>query len=141
MSERECSRRQFVASGALVGGGVVLTLTGAGAADKEKEKILTLALPFSKYRELRKVGGAAEVELEDGRQLLIARVEEDQYVCVSLKCTHQNCDIEYDKRRKLFACGCHDSSFDFEGKPLGGPATKPLAVYPAEAAAVIKVPE
>jgi Rieske Fe-S protein len=47
---------------------------------------------------------------------------------MSLLCTHTGCDISQSgsvSPRGLF-CACHGSSFDPQGKVLGGPAQRPL---------------
>ena len=97
-----------------------------------------MAFPFSEYKELKSVGGSAEGQMPDGMPVIVARVEEDKFVCVSIKCTHQNCDLLYDKKKKLFQCPCHNSAFDLEGQPVGGPARRALKVYAAEAAVVVR---
>ncbi len=135
MNDARVSRRRFMTGSALVGAGVVVSVP-ARAADEEEVEVI--AFPFSEYDELTKVGGWVDEELEDGTEVLVARVDENKFVCVSLKCTHQNCDLEYNAKSKVFDCPCHQSSFDLNGKPTGGPATKPLQKFPAEMACVIK---
>jgi Rieske Fe-S protein len=43
---------------------------------------------------------------------------------VSSVCTHTGCLVQ--RLSQGFACPCHKSDFDEEGKPLGGPAPRPL---------------
>jgi len=43
----------------------------------------------------------------------------------SSHCTHLGCIINEEKNGKL-VCPCHGSSFDENGKPIKGPAIKPL---------------
>ena len=136
MKDDRVSRRRFMTGSAVVGAGVVVSLPAKGADDDEDLEII--AFPFSEYDELTEVGGAVDEELEDGTEVLVARVDENKFVCVSLKCTHQNCDLEYNPKSKHFDCPCHQSSFDLDGKPTGGPAVKPLQKFPAEMACVIK---
>lgn len=137
MKDERVSRRRFMTGSALVGAGVVVTIPAQGA-DKDEAEMEIIAFPFSEYDELTEVGGWVDEELEDGTEVLLARVDENKFVCVSLKCTHQNCDLEYNPKSKLFDCPCHQSSFDLNGKPNGGPATKPLRKFPAEMACVIR---
>jgi menaquinol-cytochrome c reductase iron-sulfur subunit len=69
-------------------------------------------------------------EVEDGWKRSI--VDESVYLrrkgeaieAVSAICTHTGCLVQ--RLNAGFACPCHKSDFDEEGKPLGGPAPRPL---------------
>ncbi|MEY4496819.1 MAG: hypothetical protein RLZZ364_124 [Actinomycetota bacterium] len=47
----------------------------------------------------------------------------------SMICTHQGCNVTYNKANKKLICPCHGAQFDplKGGKPLKGPAETPLA--------------
>ena len=55
-----------------------------------------------------------------------------QLIAVNPKCTHQGCDVKWVAGEKKYTCPCHGSNFDANGEVLNGPATKPLAAYPAK---------
>lgn len=133
MADQPQDRRTFLAAGASLAG--ALLLGRAGAAEDEAQWV---AVPLSEHEALADVGGSTDVELPDGTQVLVARVEEDRFVCVALKCTHNNCDVEYDHRRRRIVCPCHKSAFGLDGQPLDGPAQKPLPVYECGLGAVIR---
>jgi menaquinol-cytochrome c reductase iron-sulfur subunit len=69
-------------------------------------------------------------EIEDSWKKSV--VEESVYVrrngeaieAVSAVCTHTGCLVQ--RLNQGFACPCHRSDFDEEGKPLSGPAPRPL---------------
>ncbi|MBI5962363.1 MAG: Rieske (2Fe-2S) protein [Chloroflexi bacterium] len=46
------------------------------------------------------------------------------FTALSLTCTHLGCTLKPNETG--FACPCHNSSFDAEGKVTHGPAVKPL---------------
>jgi len=48
----------------------------------------------------------------------------------SLTCTHLGCTVEEDG--EAFACPCHGSRFNIDGKVLKGPAQKPLRLLDVE---------
>lgn len=48
----------------------------------------------------------------------------DKVEAVSAICTHTGCLVQ--RLAQGFACPCHKSDFDEEGKPLSGPAPRPL---------------
>jgi len=49
---------------------------------------------------------------------------ESGFSALSLVCTHLGCSVSGDEQG--FACPCHGSRFDLDGKVMQGPATKPL---------------
>jgi nitrite reductase/ring-hydroxylating ferredoxin subunit len=137
MPEEHPSRRRFFASGAAVcGAGLVVRSAEAAAREKEQPKLI--ALPFGEYKDLARVGGFVEAELPDRTEVIVAHVEQGRFVCCSLRCTHANCKVTYDAKNKRFACPCHNSQFDLDGKPIAGPARKPLTRFETEPAVVVR---
>ena len=53
-------------------------------------------------------------------------------IAVNPKCTHQGCDVKWMAGEKRYTCPCHSSNFEANGEVINGPATKPLAAYPAK---------
>jgi cytochrome b6-f complex iron-sulfur subunit len=56
---------------------------------------------------------------------------ESGFSALSLVCTHLGCTLEPDPDE--FACPCHNSRFDTEGRPTHGPAAKSLHALRVEA--------
>ena len=50
--------------------------------------------------------------------------DEQDFIALSLVCTHLGCTLE--SKKDGFSCPCHGSRFDTQGKMTRGPARKPL---------------
>ncbi len=79
---------------------------------------------------LASVGGAALVQTAVG-DLLVARTAQDSFVALSATCTHQTCTIT-GFGGQSYVCPCHGSTFDLNGRVLGGPAPAPLPQFPTQ---------
>jgi cytochrome b6-f complex iron-sulfur subunit len=83
------------------------------------------------------IGTVAQLEKAGYLQTKQVAVSRDpanpkQLIAVNPKCTHQGCDVKWVAGEKKYECPCHDSDFAADGKVLKGPATAPLATYPAK---------
>ncbi len=67
-----------------------------------------------------------------GVAVLIDPNDSKKLIAVSPKCTHNGCEVKWSTGDKQYQCPCHGASFDANGTVLTGPATKPLATYPAK---------
>ncbi|MFI5264158.1 MAG: ubiquinol-cytochrome c reductase iron-sulfur subunit [Candidatus Kapaibacterium sp.] len=80
--------------------------------------------------ELQTVGGAYHLEIDEiDKNLLVVRTGDETFLAVDIKCTHKACDLAYQDNIKMFVCPCHESRFDLNGIPKGGPAKEPLGTY------------
>jgi cytochrome b6-f complex iron-sulfur subunit len=53
----------------------------------------------------------------------------ERLYAMSSICPHRGCDVQPNPDRRAstpLACPCHDSDFDTQGRPTGGPARTPL---------------
>lgn len=93
-------------------------------------------------------GDISELEDRDPKQIVFERTEMDGWEIRNQKeaawvilderrkvtafsplCTHLGCAYRWESAKKEFACPCHGSVFDIEGKVLAGPAERPLDRY------------
>ena len=60
--------------------------------------------------------------------VIIVHTENGQFKAFSARCTHLGCIVEFktDEGAPHFACNCHQSQFDIDGKNFAGPAPRPL---------------
>ena len=127
------SRRTFLGSTALV---VLPALCGGCATDKTVMVDLpsvvnnAIVVRIDDYPMLVEVGGSLLGKIA-GRAdpIIIARVDERTFVAVDALCTHQQCTVAYNALGQTFDCPCHDSSYEIDGRVIGGPAPRPLRAY------------
>jgi cytochrome b6-f complex iron-sulfur subunit len=55
----------------------------------------------------------------------------NKITAMSAICTHRGCTLK-SSNDGVFRCPCHGARFDAQGDVVRGPATKPLAKYPAK---------
>ena len=82
---------------------------------------------LDKIPAIKKKGGAVTIRLA-GKELLLIRVSEKEVRGFIAVCTHQACPVAYQNGK--IVCDCHNSHFDTNGRPLRGPAEKPLRKVP-----------
>jgi Rieske Fe-S protein len=104
----------------LCGATLALALLPARALAK-KVAVKLDALPA-----LKKVGGFVVAKVK-GRKILLVRDGEDSVRGYTPKCSHQAYRLTYDAKTRQLVCPNHGSRFDLAGKPLKGPAKKPLS--------------
>ena len=50
----------------------------------------------------------------------------------SLLCTHFGCRVRWDVAHSFYRCSCHEATFDADGRPVSGPANRPLRILRVE---------
>jgi cytochrome b6-f complex iron-sulfur subunit len=79
---------------------------------------------------LSAVGSAALMQTSIG-DFLVAHTAQSSFVALSATCTHQTCTITGFGNQN-YVCPCHGSTFDINGRVLGGPAPAALHQYPTQ---------
>ena len=75
-----------------------------------------------------KVGTVSTVRAMHG---FVSRLDQKGAVVMAWKCTHLGCTVPWVDAENRFHCPCHGSIFDAQGLVTGGPAPRPLDLYPA----------
>ena len=116
------SRRDFLSTawaaagaGAAVAGGAALGRALAGTPEPGRTVELSAAL----LKEAEERGGL----VHEG---LLVRGPAAAPVVLDLTCTHLRCRVA-PAEGGGFSCPCHASRYDAEGRPVAGPAPRPLA--------------
>ncbi len=117
---RRTTRRRLLAGAWRVGGGAVALAAGlpvlralAALSPPGREVTLDAAL-------LGRARAAGGVVVGD----LFVRAGAAGPEVLRLTCTHLGCPVSRTERG--FACHCHGSRYDDTGRPVAGPATRPL---------------
>jgi cytochrome b6-f complex iron-sulfur subunit len=78
-------------------------------------------------------GGAAYLKGKGLREpLLIVHTDDDKYLAFTNRCTHAKRKIDpVPGEAKLRCCSVNHSKFDYDGKPLSGPAKEALKRHQA----------
>ena len=83
---------------------------------------------------LREKGGSIRIESEDPQiRILVIHGDDGMYHAYENRCGHGGRRIDHvHGKATLMCCSMGKSSYDYAGGIIGGPAEKPLKVYPVE---------
>lgn len=137
------SRRDFlkstVATAAVAGGAgaCMCGLSGCAGNTPEVDKAAIqrkegkIHLDLAKAPKLEKVGASVRLAGNDiPGPIIVVRADEDEYVALSIKCTHFGRSVEYNHESGVLRCvSFGHSEFDLEGKVVKGPAKNALKTY------------
>jgi len=62
----------------------------------------------------------------------ISRLPDGGFLALWQRCTHLGCTVPWRKDQHQFNCPCHSSLFNPQGEVIGGPAPRPLDLFPIE---------
>lgn len=54
----------------------------------------------------------------------LRRKEDGRVLALQSECPHLGCGVRFEAERRRFACPCHESYFDLEGRALEGPSPR-----------------
>lgn len=74
------------------------------------------------------------LEIQHAGEPVEVRQTEAGPIARSLLCTHIGCLVRWDAVRSSYRCSCHQATFDGDGRPVSGPALRPLRVLRVETA-------
>jgi cytochrome b6-f complex iron-sulfur subunit len=72
------------------------------------------------------------VSYVQGGHFYISRLDNGNLLALWQRCTHLGCTVPYVKSKGQFQCPCHGSIFNTKGEVLGGPAPRPMDLFPIE---------
>lgn len=135
------SRRRFLEAAAALAGVTLLgcssethesegqTPAGPSPSGPQASKNADGTLTLAGFGTLAATQGVAFV-LPDGLPAILFKDKKGNYGAVSATCTHAGCTVEWRPQDATpLACPCHNSKFNTDGNPVGGPAKRPLDHY------------
>ena len=60
----------------------------------------------------------------------VSRLEDGGVLALWQRCTHLGCVVPWREDEGQFHCPCHSSLFNRKGEVIGGPAPRPLDIFP-----------
>jgi Rieske Fe-S protein len=60
---------------------------------------------------------------------ILVKTQTGEIKAFSAKCTHLDCNVQYQPETQQFHCACHDGYFDITGKNIAGPPPSPLLAF------------
>lgn len=66
-------------------------------------------------------------------RVYISRLEDGGFLAMWQRCTHLGCTVPWREAEGQFHCPCHSSLFNRRGEVIGGPAPRPLDLFPLRA--------
>ena len=156
----KASRREFIVATAAVGAcmcgmnGCFFPFSSAGSTPRLRPPAyditgagqqFEIAVDTAQAPDLLKKGYAAKVK--DDRikdSIIIANMGGDDFVALSIFCTHNGYEVEYQPDLKTFKCiSINRAEFGTDGHVVNGPTRQPLAQYPIrreDAKLIVTVP-
>jgi Rieske Fe-S protein len=121
VSRRELLRLAVMASGALFAATGILAAVGY-TRDRVRGEEQQIALASEVA-----VGGVHYFDYVDDQKAILLRLDEEQFVAYSGKCTHLSCAVYWHAERGELVCPCHEGVFDPRtGSVTAGPPPRPL---------------
>lgn len=65
-------------------------------------------------------------------QFYISHLPDEGLLAMWHRCTHLGCTVPWREEQDQFNCPCHSSLFNKKGEVTGGPAPRPLDLFPVE---------
>jgi len=72
------------------------------------------------------------VTLVQSGRFYLHRLDDGSFLALWQRCTHLGCSIPWEESEDLFHCPCHGSLFNKVGEVQGGPAPRPMDLFPVE---------
>ena len=140
MSDKDMSRRKFLAAGigvisgtiALGMGGAALTSISAPAVTNKREGKWVEACDCTELKPGEFNQLSITYDARDGwlngkiKQLVYVKTTGEDILCLSATCAHLGCNVNYDETTGGFKCPCHSGQYDATGKNVSGPPPRPL---------------
>lgn len=121
------NRRKFILNlSSVVGAGLVFVplaqlLSSCEHQEPTGIKNKELIISLNEYPALNEIGKFQKIT-ENNLPFLIIRKSPTEFLILSLKCTHQGCEVDVPDSKNIMNCYCHNSRFSADdGSVINGP--------------------
>ena len=129
------TRRTLLGVGVAVVGGAVLGVATLARPSRTtaRQRQIDTALPVQPLVKTADVpvGGGKHVTVASADEpVWVLQLTEGAFTAFDARCPHQGCIVAFVSAQDGFACPCHQSHFDAQGRRLSGPAPRGLTPMP-----------
>jgi len=129
------TRRALLAGGTAIVGAMVLGVAALSRPSHRSRRQLQIdtALPSQPLTPVGDVpvGGAVQVTVRSADEpAWVLQLQAGAFTAFDARCPHQGCIVDFVSAADGFACPCHHSRFDPQGRRLDGPAPRGLTPIP-----------
>ena len=109
-------------------GTAIALITGCFSRDNGDAEAKGSLVKIGSLTDLKAKGELAGNTLK-GPVIVVASGQGDKLSAVNPTCTHNGCQIKWQKGQQKFVCPCHGAQFSATGQKLKGPANRNLPIY------------
>ncbi|MEL6134110.1 MAG: Rieske 2Fe-2S domain-containing protein [Bacteroidota bacterium] len=112
------TRKEFLKKGGTLAAGTcaLAALPACSLFDEPEMRVCTVS-------ELETAG--ALIGKFNRKQIFLTYLDE-KLTIFSLVCTHKKCTVKWEEEEEIFACPCHEGTYNKQGKVIDGPPPRPL---------------
>ncbi len=130
--KRRLSRRNFIGLGWAAALFALFGQAGLALADYLKPRLTAGGFGSKVIAGRPKEFRNNTVSLVQHGHFYVSRLEDGGLLALWQRCTHLGCTVPWRQDEKQFHCPCHSSLFNTRGEVIGGPAPRPLDMFPIE---------
>jgi thiosulfate dehydrogenase [quinone] large subunit len=119
-----------VAGAAMLGAAAAFRRSGASPAPQPAGTALAGGAPLTSVAAVSVGGGRQVTDPVTQTPAWVLQLQPGQITAYDATCPHQGCTVNFVSAGVGFACPCHGSRFDAQGKLLAGPASRNLTPIP-----------
>jgi thiosulfate dehydrogenase [quinone] large subunit len=133
-SREDRSRRVFLGAGTALAAAAVLGVAASFRDRKPAPPTKTASPPaaLTATADVPVGGGKQVTDSQTGDPAWVLQLHQGAFTAYDAVCPHQGCTVDFLSSSAGFACPCHGSRFDAQGRVVSGPAPRGLTPIPVQ---------